>query len=37
LTVNIKPGKGSTIEELDKIMENLNLYESSGYSDMGFD
>jgi hypothetical protein len=33
--VNIKPTKGSTVEELDEIMENLDLDESSGYSDMG--
>jgi hypothetical protein len=35
--VSIKPTKGSTIEELDEIMENLDLEESSGYSDMGSD
>jgi hypothetical protein len=29
---SIKPTKGSTIEELDKIMENLDLEESSGSS-----
>jgi hypothetical protein len=29
--------KGSTVEELDKIMENLDLEESSSYSDMGSD
>jgi hypothetical protein len=34
--VSIKPmeSKGNTIEELDEIMENLDLKESSGYSDM---
>jgi uridine phosphorylase len=34
--VSIKPmkSKGNTVGELDKIMENLNLDESSGYSDM---
>jgi hypothetical protein len=35
--VSIKPTKGSTVKELDKIMENLDLEESSSYSDMGFD
>jgi hypothetical protein len=33
--VSIKPTKGSTVEELDEIMENLDLEESSGYLDMG--
>jgi hypothetical protein len=33
----VKPTKGSTVEELDEIMENLDLDESSGYSDMGSD
>jgi hypothetical protein len=34
--VSIKPteSKGNTIEKLDEIMENLDLKESSGYSDM---
>jgi hypothetical protein len=34
--VSIKPTerKGNTIEELDEIMENLDLKDSSGYSDM---
>jgi hypothetical protein len=34
--VSIKPTKekGNTIEELDEIMENLDLEESSGYSNM---
>jgi hypothetical protein len=37
--VSMKPtkGKGSTIEELDEIMETLDLEESSGYSDKAFD
>jgi hypothetical protein len=35
--VSIKPTRGNTVEELDEIMENLNLEESSGYSDMGSD
>jgi hypothetical protein len=35
--VSIKPTKGSTVEELDEIMENLDLEESLGYSDMGSD
>jgi hypothetical protein len=35
--VSTKPTKGSTVEELDKVMENLDLEESSGYSDMCFD
>jgi hypothetical protein len=30
--VSIKPTKGSTVEELDKIMENLDLEESLGSS-----
>jgi hypothetical protein len=36
MPVNIKPmeSKGNTIEELDEIMENLDIKESSGYSDM---
>jgi hypothetical protein len=37
LPVSIKPTKRSTVEELDEIMENLDLEESSGYSDMGSD
>jgi hypothetical protein len=39
LSVSIKPakGKGNTIEELDEIMENLDLEESSGYSNMAID
>jgi hypothetical protein len=38
-SVSIKPmkNKGNTIEELDKIMENLDLEESSDYSDMASD
>jgi hypothetical protein len=32
--VNIKPTKGSTVEELDEIMENLDLEELSGFSDI---
>jgi hypothetical protein len=33
--VSIKPTKkGSTVEELDEIMENLDLEESPDYSDM---
>jgi hypothetical protein len=35
--VNIKPTKGSIVEELDKIMENLDLEESLNYLDMSFD
>jgi hypothetical protein len=35
--VSVKPTKGSTVEELREIMENLDLEESSSYSDMGFD
>jgi hypothetical protein len=35
--VSIKPTKGSTVEELDEIMKNLDLEESLGYSDMGSD
>jgi hypothetical protein len=35
--VSIKPAKGSTVEELDKMMENLDLDESSGSEDMGSD
>jgi hypothetical protein len=35
--VSIKSTKGSSVEELDKIMENLDLEESSSYSDMGSD
>jgi hypothetical protein len=35
--VSIKSTKGSAVEELDEIMENLDLHESSGYSDMGSD
>jgi hypothetical protein len=36
--VSFKPiKKGSTVEELDEIMENLDLGESSGYSDMDSD
>jgi hypothetical protein len=35
--VSIKLTKGSTVEELDEIMENLDLEESSSYSDMGSD
>jgi hypothetical protein len=31
LPVSIKPTKGSIVGELDKIMENLELDESSGY------
>jgi hypothetical protein len=34
---SIKLTKGSIVEELDEIMENLDLDESSGYSDMGSD
>jgi hypothetical protein len=36
-SVSIKPTKGIMVEELDKIMENLDLDDSSGYSDIGFD
>jgi hypothetical protein len=32
LSVSIKLTKGSTVEELDEIMENLDLEESLGYS-----
>jgi hypothetical protein len=35
--VSIKSTKGSTVEELDEIMENLDLDESLGYSDMSSD
>jgi hypothetical protein len=35
--VSIKPTKGSIVGELHEIMENLDLEESSGYSDMGSD
>jgi hypothetical protein len=34
-SVSIKLTKGSIVEELDEIMENLDLDESLGYSDMG--
>jgi hypothetical protein len=38
LPVSIKPTKntGNTVDELNEIMENLDLEESSGYSDMVF-
>jgi hypothetical protein len=35
--VSIKPTKGSTVEELDKIRENLYLDESLGSEDIGSD
>jgi hypothetical protein len=35
--VSIKPARGDTVKELDKIMENLDLKESSGYRDMSSD
>jgi hypothetical protein len=35
--VSIKPTKGSTVEELNKIMENLYLDESLGSEDIGSD
>jgi hypothetical protein len=35
--VSIKKTKASIVEELNEIMENLDLEESSGYSDMGSD
>jgi hypothetical protein len=37
--VSFKPTENTreTVEELDKIMENLDLGESSDYSDMGSD
>jgi hypothetical protein len=35
--VSIKLTKGSTVEELDEIMENLDLDESSGYLEMDSD
>jgi hypothetical protein len=35
--VSIKPTKGSTVKELDKIMENLDLEESLGYSNRNSD
>jgi hypothetical protein len=35
--VSIKPTKGSTVEELDEIMKNLDLDESSGSEDIGSD
>jgi hypothetical protein len=35
--VSIKPARGDTVEELNKIMENLDLEESSGYQDMSSD
>jgi hypothetical protein len=34
---SVKLTKGSTVKELHEIMENLDLDESSSYSDMGFD
>jgi hypothetical protein len=34
LNIKLTERKGNTIEEFDKIMENLDLKESSGYSDM---
>jgi hypothetical protein len=37
LSVSVKPTKGSTVKELDEIMENIDLDESLGYSDMGFE
>jgi hypothetical protein len=36
-SVSIKPTKGNTVEELNEIMENLDLEESSGYQDISFD
>jgi hypothetical protein len=35
--VSIKTAKGSTVKELDEIMENLDLDESSGYPVKGSD
>jgi hypothetical protein len=35
--VSIKPTKGSTVDELDEIMENLDLEESLGYSNRSSD
>jgi hypothetical protein len=35
--VSIKPTRRGTIKELDEIMENLDLEESSGYQDMSSD
>jgi hypothetical protein len=35
--ISIKPTKGSIVKELDEIIENLDLDESSDYSDMCFD
>jgi hypothetical protein len=35
--VSIKMAKGSTVKELDEIMENLDLDESSGYPVKGSD
>jgi hypothetical protein len=37
LPVNIKTTKGSTVEELNEIMKNLDLDESSGSKDIGSD
>jgi hypothetical protein len=37
LPVSIKPTKGNTVEELDEIIENLDLEESSGYQGMSPD
>jgi hypothetical protein len=34
ISIKLTERKGNTIEELDKIMENLDLKESSGYLDM---
>jgi hypothetical protein len=36
-SVSIKPTKGSIVKDLDEIMKNLYLDESSSYSDMGSD
>jgi hypothetical protein len=33
VSIKLTKSKGKTVKELDKIMENLDLEESSGYSD----
>jgi hypothetical protein len=37
VSIKATKSKESTVRELDKIMENLDLEESSGYSDMASD
>jgi hypothetical protein len=35
--VSINPAKGSTVEKINNLMENLDLAETSGFTDRGFD